>query len=757
MINYTAGTVLAKKVNAQNNFVEEELDCTDINAVAITGTQTISGNKTFVNDVYIQGSLAVSGTQTYLHTQQVYVEDNMITLNSTITGTPSINGGIEVQRGTSTNAQILWNEALDRWEAGISGSTDRILGQSDLTSISGYINVQDAAAVTSGQSYTNSQIAAYSGTAESRFVNVSGDTMIGFLTLNADPTASGHAATKQYVDNQVSGDLTIGTIDSVTKSSNAAVISGGKLYLQTADASYPGAMSIGTQTIAGAKTFNNTVSINTASGVSAISVRVNSAGGFNVDTSGNINVFGQLFSSTFKSFGSDVYIGTATNNSMFFTISGIYGWYIDTSRNLIQEGTYGGNIILNKETANYALYLDASKQIRSESALAASRGGTGLAGSTGYRILYGNNAGSWTTNSAFIFNDSSLVMPGGGAMDFNWSTGAIKVNSSDSHRILIDAGNNAITLYEYGTIKFNIGTSPGTTISYIDSSGFHASTNMLLSQSANVGQISCLNIQLSSNNGLGSAIELWANSARQFSVTNGAANVWTNLYSPNLYNNAAATFYIYGNSQEVRVKPVNTNDWTSWIFGVGGIFTPWSNNSQDIGVAANFRVKNIYVQGYVGPFTGCHIYKVTDGENLEIGDTVSINNKQIVKTTISNDPSCIGIVAGNTIEIPVISGAGSIIADSFNIDYDLSITGMDIRAVASVGDSTTGDLSGFKVCDEGGAITVGTLLVTASGYPGYVKAQSDNIIRSYTVGKALEDVTFSGGIAHNIYGVIYCG
>lgn len=35
---------------------------------------------------------------------------------------------------------------------------------------------------------------------DSTYVNVSGDTMTGFLTLNADPTSSLHAATKQYVD-----------------------------------------------------------------------------------------------------------------------------------------------------------------------------------------------------------------------------------------------------------------------------------------------------------------------------------------------------------------------------------------------------------------------------------------------------------------------------------------------------------------------------------------------------------------------------
>ena len=36
-------------------------------------------------------------------------------------------------------------------------------------------------------------------------VSLSGDTMTGFLTLNANPTNTLHAATKQYVDSAISG------------------------------------------------------------------------------------------------------------------------------------------------------------------------------------------------------------------------------------------------------------------------------------------------------------------------------------------------------------------------------------------------------------------------------------------------------------------------------------------------------------------------------------------------------------------------
>ena len=85
--------------------------------------------------------------------------------------------------------------------------------------------------------------------------------------------------------------------------------------------------------------------------------------------------------------------------------------------------------------------------------------------------------------------------------------------------------------------------------------------------------------------------------------------------------------------------------------------------------------------------------------------------------------------------------------------------------IASVGDSrqladdssTQPDLTGFKVCNEGGAIEAGDLLCTSST-PGYLMKQDDDLIHSYTVGKAMEDVTFDeNGQATGIYGFIYCG
>ena len=50
------------------------------------------------------------------------IEDNIITLNSNVTGTPSENAGVEIERGTSANTQILWNEGTDKWTFTNDGS-----------------------------------------------------------------------------------------------------------------------------------------------------------------------------------------------------------------------------------------------------------------------------------------------------------------------------------------------------------------------------------------------------------------------------------------------------------------------------------------------------------------------------------------------------------------------------------------------------------------------------------------------------------
>jgi hypothetical protein len=80
------------------------------------------GVATFVSGVVIQGNLTVNGTQVVLNTETLNVEDNILVLNSNVTGSPSTDAGIEVERGDSTNVRFQWDEGEDYWAFTNNGS-----------------------------------------------------------------------------------------------------------------------------------------------------------------------------------------------------------------------------------------------------------------------------------------------------------------------------------------------------------------------------------------------------------------------------------------------------------------------------------------------------------------------------------------------------------------------------------------------------------------------------------------------------------
>ena len=84
---------------------------------------TIGGARTFSGNVIVSGNLTVNGTTTSVNSNEVNIGDNILVLNSDETGTPSANAGIEVERGSSTNVRLIWNENTDRWTFSNDGST----------------------------------------------------------------------------------------------------------------------------------------------------------------------------------------------------------------------------------------------------------------------------------------------------------------------------------------------------------------------------------------------------------------------------------------------------------------------------------------------------------------------------------------------------------------------------------------------------------------------------------------------------------
>jgi hypothetical protein len=111
----------------------------NLSGVVSSSAITYSGNDISVaGNTILVGNLTVQGTTTSVDSNTVNIGDNQIVLNSDETGTPSQNGGIAIERGSETNASIIWNETNDYWMSGLLGAESRIVvgvGNTDITTL----------------------------------------------------------------------------------------------------------------------------------------------------------------------------------------------------------------------------------------------------------------------------------------------------------------------------------------------------------------------------------------------------------------------------------------------------------------------------------------------------------------------------------------------------------------------------------------------------------------------------------------------
>lgn len=117
------------------------------------GNMTGDTSAYFEKDVIVNGNLTINGTTTTVNTAELNIADNIMRLNSDIGAVdPTENAGIEIERGNSPNASILWDETLDYWTLTNDGTN--------------YYKLVD-------KNY-----------ADTRYVNTIGDSLTGKLTLN---------------------------------------------------------------------------------------------------------------------------------------------------------------------------------------------------------------------------------------------------------------------------------------------------------------------------------------------------------------------------------------------------------------------------------------------------------------------------------------------------------------------------------------------------------------------------------------------
>ena len=133
----------------------------------ITGNITSTGANTMASltttgNVVVGGDLTVSGTTTTVNTETINLADNQIVLNSNEAGTPTQNGGIEIERGTAANKTLVWDEAVDKWTVGsetfVAGTFEGAL-TGNVTGTVSSISNHDTGDLTEGSNlyYTNAR------------------------------------------------------------------------------------------------------------------------------------------------------------------------------------------------------------------------------------------------------------------------------------------------------------------------------------------------------------------------------------------------------------------------------------------------------------------------------------------------------------------------------------------------------------------------------------------------------------------------
>ena len=241
LTSVTSGTVNIadrhiKTTDSTNLVLNEAIDISSAGAIT-AGSINLSGN------AVISGNLTVSGSTTSVETTNSTISDKLIELATGTSGTPSGDSGIIIERGSSNNAFIGFDESADKFIVGTGSFTGSTTG--DLT-------------ISTGTLVANLQ------------GNVTGD-----VTGNAD-TATTLATTRTIAGQSFdgSGNITIASTDLSNTSAIALLTSSQTLTNKTISGSNNTLSNIGNTSLS-----NSTVTI---ADDSSTAVSVPLGGGFTI-------------------------------------------------------------------------------------------------------------------------------------------------------------------------------------------------------------------------------------------------------------------------------------------------------------------------------------------------------------------------------------------------------------------------------------------------------------------------------------------
>lgn len=165
-LTFKAGTNVtmsesAGVVTINSSYVNDDVSETNLKArlAALDSEDTLYiGDAGDDTEVVIRGNLTVDGTTTTVNSNTISLGDNLIVLNGDLASdtAPTEDAGIEVNRGSSANAKLFWDEANDRWTMN-DGTTSYAIPTQDTNTQRSNEEIYDLASslLTSNASHTN--------------------------------------------------------------------------------------------------------------------------------------------------------------------------------------------------------------------------------------------------------------------------------------------------------------------------------------------------------------------------------------------------------------------------------------------------------------------------------------------------------------------------------------------------------------------------------------------------------------------------